>query len=454
MAWKDTLLDAGFKGVGFEVTGDTLRAEHALAEHEYPFVAGADIEDTGRRALEINLTAVLYGDDYEARLQRLLAVLNESGAGELVHPIYGSVPDCVVADYEVRHQEDSPDYAEISVSFRQSVVAAPFFQRELPQALADEADWLAEAAAFEGLELFERTLGKIRHRQNRWDAMHAAVLQVVGRLHAQVGGIFSGSLNLLGSPMVLGTELKAVFGALAGLHRTAGGTLTGWRDLFGGVRQAAGVPFALQQMPDGSTLRGLQQPSASDMAALTALIAIHGAAELAAEAADIFAAEQMQPEMAPAEISRLLADARQALASALAANRLVALMQAANAEQAEKLAALLMALYQADPPDADTVLRRAERMALLPAQPYLEGSAALAGHVRELGYTLQKQAQVLINLRPPLVQKTVPADTSLHLLAFLWYGDQRRERELLRLNPTIRHPNFIARGTILNAYAR
>ncbi|CKJ92950.1 putative phage DNA circulation proteins [Neisseria meningitidis] len=31
MAWKDTLLDAGFKGVTFDVIDDTLRGTHALA---------------------------------------------------------------------------------------------------------------------------------------------------------------------------------------------------------------------------------------------------------------------------------------------------------------------------------------------------------------------------------------------------------------------------------------
>lgn len=34
MSWKDTLLDASFKGVTFDVIDDTLRGTHALAEHE------------------------------------------------------------------------------------------------------------------------------------------------------------------------------------------------------------------------------------------------------------------------------------------------------------------------------------------------------------------------------------------------------------------------------------
>lgn len=145
---------------------------------------------------------------------------------------------------------------------------------------------------------------------------------------------------------------------------------------------------------------------------------------------------------------------RAQLNSALAANRLAVMMLAASAEQAEQLAALLLSLYQDNPPDPEQLYRQLEQRRLLPQQPYLEGSAELADSVRTLAHTLQKQAQALINLRPPLVQKVVPTDSSLHLLAFRWYGDHSRQAELLRLNPGIVHPNFIARGTVLNAYAQ
>ena len=455
MSWQNILLDASYKGVAFEVTNDTLRGAHALAEHSYPFVDGSDIEDTGCEALEINLTAILYGDDYEARLQKLLKALRETGGGELVHPVYGSVPDTVVADFEVRHDEESPDYAEISVTFKQSVAAAPFFGRELALALADEVDWVADLAAFQGFEVFEKALAGIRQQQSRWNNFHAAVLNVVGRLHGQVGGIFSGGLNLLNSPRVLLTELKAVFGSLAGLHRSAGGSLSGWRDLAGGTKQAAGVPWQYRQGLDNGGAGGARQQAAlPDIAALTALVAITGAASLAKEAADIFAAEHGEPQMTPDEIGRLLADARRQLQTALAANRLAVLMLAADAKQAEQLAALLLSLYRDNPPDPEQLYRRLGQRKLLPQRPYLEGAADLADSVRGLAHTLQRQARALINLRPPLVQKAAPTDTSLHLLAFLWYGDHSRQTELLRLNPSIGHPNFIARGTVLNAYAR
>ena len=307
---------------------------------------------------------------------------------------------------------------------------------------------------FQGFAVLEKGLGKIRNLQHRWNNFHAAVLNVAGRLYGQVNGVFSGSLNLLNSPRVLLTELKGVFGALAGMHRTAESSLSGWRDLAGGTKTAAAVPWQYRQGLDNGATPARSQAALPDVAALTAAIAIVGSTALAKELADIFAAEQDEPELTPAEISRLLADVRAQLNSALAANRLAVMMLSASAEQAEQLAALLLSLYQDNPPDPEQLYRQLEQRRLLPQQPYLEGSAELADSVRTLAHTLQKQAQALINLRPPLVQKVVPQDSSLHLLAFLWYGDHSRQTELLRLNPSISHPNFIARGTVLNAYAQ
>lgn len=231
MSWKDTLLDASFKGVGFDVIDDALRGTHALAEHEYPFVQGADIEDTGVSAMDMSLTAVLWGDDYEGRLQSLLNVLRETGAGELIHPIYGSVPDCVVADFEVTHNEENPDYCTVRMTFKQSVKAAPFFDRELPSALADEIDWLADLAAWQGFEVFQTALGKIQKTQSRWNAFHATVLTAVGVMYGQVNGVFTGSMNLLNNPRVLVAELKSVFGVLANMHVVGKSGLDGWRGI-------------------------------------------------------------------------------------------------------------------------------------------------------------------------------------------------------------------------------
>jgi len=126
----------------------------------------------------------------------------------------------------------------------------------------------------------------------------------------------------------------------------------------------------------------------------------------------------------------------------------------ADEAKADKLAYCLLRLYQTPADSADDVYQRIEAAGLLPKTPYLETAAALAESLRDMAHKLQKQAFAVISLKPPLVQKTVTRDTCLHLLAFEWYGDYSRFGELLRLNPQIRHPNFIEKGEVLNAYAR
>lgn len=458
MAWTHTLLDASYKGVPFEVVDDVLQGMHALAEHNYPYVDGSDIEDTGCEAVTMDVTAIVYGDDYEGRLQRLLKVLRETGAGELVHPVYGSIPDCVVADFSVRHSEERPDYADVSISFKQSVAGAPFFEREFALALADEIDWLADLAAWQGFEVFHQALAVIQQTQGRWNAFHAAVLGVVGVLHAQVGGVFSGSLDLLGSPRVLVTELQAVFGALAERARGTANVLDGWRSLADGSAAAVNVPWQMHYgvLPADSGVSQVHNHGAdtADVAALTALVATVAATALASEAADILAVELGKPTLTPVEVGRVLADCRDALQRGLAAQRICGLMPVLPG-RADDLGEQLIALYRYPDTAADAVYQQLDAKGLLPAQQhYLTRTAELADTVRHMAHTLQKQALAVINLRPPLVQKTVHADSSLHLLAALWYGDYRRFAELLRLNPDIVHPNFISRGTVINAYAK
>ena len=455
MSWKDTLLDASFKGVGFDVIDDTLRGTHALAEHEYPFVQGADIEDTGVSAMDMSLTAVLWGDDYEGRLQSLLNVLRETGAGELIHPIYGSVPDCVVADFEVTHNEENPDYCTVRMTFKQSVKAAPFFDRELPSALADEIDWLADLAAWQGFEVFQTALGKIQKTQSRWNAFHATVLTAVAVMYGQVNGVFTGSMNLLNSPRVLVAELKSVFGMLANMHVVGKSGLDGWRDMVGGVSKAAATPWQVSRGAEGSVsaIDLIQRAKVEDVAAFTAFTAIVGACALAEQAADILATQIDDPTLTPVEISRLLSDTHTALQRALGANRILAMMSADEAK-AGKMAYFLLRLYQTPADSADDVYRRIEAAGLLPQTPYLETAAELTESLRDTAHKLQKQAFAVLNMRPPLVQKIVGHDTGLHLLAFEWYGDYSRFGELLRLNPQIRHPNFLSKGEVLNAYAK
>ncbi|WP_238582665.1 hypothetical protein [Trabulsiella odontotermitis] len=78
----------------------------------------------------------------------------------------------------------------------------------------------------------------------------------------------------------------------------------------------------------------------------------------------------------------------------------------------------------------------------------------VVSNLKDIALAIQEQATTVITQRPPLTTRTVGSETNLHLLAHLWYGDYSRAAELLRLNPTLRNPNDLKAGDVINAYSR
>ena len=71
--------------------------------------------------------------------------------------------------------------------------------------------------------------------------------------------------------------------------------------------------------------------------------------------------------------------------------------------------------------------------ALRTATPGGEAAEATAA-LRQLAYQVQAAAVAVIELRPPVVLRTVPLTGPLRLVAHAFYGDHTRAAELVRLN--------------------
>ena len=106
MAWKDDLLQASFKGVIFDCLRIEDEANKAIAEHEYPYQSGADLEDMGMGARRVEIEAFFYGDHYKDDLVKFIGVCEAVGSGELVHPVFGSVKAAILRHYRIQHDED------------------------------------------------------------------------------------------------------------------------------------------------------------------------------------------------------------------------------------------------------------------------------------------------------------------------------------------------------------
>ena len=120
MAWRDNLVDASFRGVGFQVDDtEAPIAGRRVAVHEYPGRDEPFVEDLGRRTKTYTIEAFVVGDEYAAARDRLIEACDMPGAGELVHPYLGSLQvACTACSLMERTREGR--MARFSLSFTEA----------------------------------------------------------------------------------------------------------------------------------------------------------------------------------------------------------------------------------------------------------------------------------------------------------------------------------------------
>lgn len=429
MSWDKTILDASFKGVIFPVISTDDDIERSFVLHEYPYVDGSSVEDTGRSGKRTQMLAVFYGDDYEIQLQTLLNVLDQPGSGTLVHPIFGPMQAQFVRAH-IPHKGNEPDQTYVPLDFIEDNLRAPLFSRVLPvqkaekiNAAADNA--LAAARAGVGVDI-KNALNLPALLRSK---LSADMLGVMGKMQdytsqlVEARGWLSSGLYYLDNPLAFADDVASGMvsrvtalyssldlqsgysGSSAGAGYDRGSLGTVWR-----------APVANLQQPFFTVADTPTQPSAltSDASAVQPFLVTHVTVQqsvaIAGAAAQLFSAAADTPVLTPADIETVAADARTALNTAIALVRLI---------------------Y----PD------------ILRSRPITEP-------LKDIALAVTDTAEALIRAKPPLRDRVVDSAGNLQLIAHLWYGDYHRADELLRLNPQVRNPNFIARGTSLRAYAQ
>lgn len=117
MAWKEKLQPASFRGVPFDVESDDGTFGRRVQIHEYPSRDQPYVEDMGRATREMSFTAFLIGADYMDQRDRLLAAIEEAGAGTLIHPWYGERKVTIKDPARVSHSSRDGGMCTISLSF-------------------------------------------------------------------------------------------------------------------------------------------------------------------------------------------------------------------------------------------------------------------------------------------------------------------------------------------------
>lgn len=400
MAWKDSLLEASFRGIIFDCVRTDDAAERATAEHAYPYRDGADIEDLGRGPRKISIEAVFYGDNYESQLKAFLAALDEAGEGDLQHPVFGVV-FAQLASYRVQHEADNVDQATVALEFVESTPSQPFFDRSLPSQQASAIAQYSGSTRDAATTLLADKVGEIFMLSafGRVSALRSTMTAALSSIRARISGFISSGLDVIDFPRSWAADISAALRGIVDLRSFDTATIkSDWRAVYTNVSE----PVLLPSYQAGSA-------PANDEKVIAAHVALEQALTIADTASIVLANEAQTPTMTPAEIEKVANDTRTLIEATIADYR---------------------TLYT------------------------LEQSRPVTEALKTTALGIQDAAAAVIEQRPPLILRSVAARANLHLAAHQWYGDYRRAAELMRLNPLVRLPNNLQAGDRLNAFAR
>jgi prophage DNA circulation protein len=416
MAWKN-LLQGTFRGVPFEVLSVDRAGQRAIAEHEYPYTAGADLEDMNLRARRVRLRAFFWGDDYEERLAEFMEALEAPGAAELVHPVHGSM-NVMAEAWEDEHDADQVDSASVNVLFVEDETRLPVFTASSSAAKADAIAGQTEAARQSADEALVRYVAKIPSTGLlRITALKDAFNQAKSRLQ-NLMNVTTGIKLLLSDLDPLLYPRAYIGDLLAIVDRGLQGLPFGGRNLlFSGSSSSTGSGAG-----DFATARKLLDPAAVSITP-------------AVNAPD----------------ATMIADAAIARAHAQV-YAAAGIAEAATIVLAGELEGAL--LERADVEAIANQTRQAIQVAIDSARASLdaEGRGDTGATLRTLAYAVEEAARAVINQRPPLVRKAAPLAGPVRLVAHALYGDATRAPEIVRLNRLGRNV-MVDAGEVLYVYS-
>ncbi|MCX8957229.1 DNA circulation protein [Erwinia psidii] len=425
----DLLMPASFRGIEFDClfTRDTLAKD--TVTYAYPYRDGEEIEDQGLKAVNFRLLAIFWGNRYQTQLKAFLNALKTSGTGELVHPVYGSVPDVQFLEAGVFHEVEPVNAVTVDLVFVESgqpdaLFATAHYEADGDSILDSAIVWFGDA--MDRLRGIQQDIARVTN-------IIASAEYVVNALASEVQSTVGSALNYLDYPTAFVSDLKHLTGAFTDrLSLSEASRLSDWSALTGLKDTLLALPAQRttrqQTISSGSvfasTLRRASVMPQNDTDMIVQAIRLAVVSEMTDAASDIFVSEAESPSLSCTDIERITDDVRNLIVDAIAAQRASVSARVTAAERT------------------------------LTATPDTRQDQAIIAALQESAWQLQEQARGLILALPPLVQRQVTRRCNLPLLAFEWYGDASRAAQLARLNPALRQSNNLNPGDVLYAWAR
>ncbi|ACA32341.1 DNA circularization protein [Histophilus somni] len=438
--WTMPIQRASYRGVRFEVISVDDELNRATIDHAYPFVNGADIEDLGLNPLTVRMQAVFYGEGYYTDFKQFLSALQKQGADVLVHPIRGRLPNMLCTSANFRHDAEMIDYVALDLTFVESTPAKPIFVFEfsflakIDELLTQLEDFIDEVLAF-----FAQIMEVVAFAMN----VKSRLLGAFGALQGcfeQLCGLFDMGKTFFSLPSTFGAmdfKAKSSHTAKAITHIIEQGltqvaqrsdltTKAKFDETIRTVKQIQAIP---QNLLSGKNMNLSQQQGIKSLTmslSTESIEPVHLLMQLTCTATLIHLATGFIEDetLLPQEIDYITTLIRTHIVSTLQLLR-----------------------HQAQKEQANSALN-----STAPNTGVYTATQQIAERLRTLSHHFTQLAISAINRKPPLTVRVVPFNGTIQQIAHAFYGDYRRSDELLRLNPQVRFPNFIAQGELLNSY--
>ncbi|MCT8544885.1 DNA circularization N-terminal domain-containing protein [Glaesserella parasuis] len=447
--WTMPVQQASFKGVQFDVIAVDETFDKAIAEHAYPFVNGADLEDMGLNPQTIKLQAVCFGEGYYTDYKKLLNVVQQRGADVLVHPIRGRIPNMILVSANLRHDAENVNYVALDLTFGEAIPLKPIFVFEhsllakidrylnlVDKFIGDMLAWWVK-----GMEVVAFAHNAKSRLLSQWSAIFGCFeqLNALFELNQNVNtlpvGVSKSDFQKQGEQAL--QLFYDVILAQSKTHKfnTTLGVKAEFNELMRDIDKVLNIPRLLvtgqhQRITPASQFFAMQKNgrsaiksrlSVDDVKNLNCALHLISCNVLAKTTANII--ETYAENLTPTEIEYITQQTRLLMLKTL---NFVRELQH---------------------------LKRTAENAAEPNNGLYTASYVLAEGLRNMASELMQIAVTTINQKPPLIVKEVAFNGTLQQVAHDFYRDYRRSSELLRLNPQIRQPNWIEAGTLLNCYS-
>ncbi|EEP6115456.1 multidrug DMT transporter permease [Salmonella enterica] len=230
------------------------RGGRNIVKREYPLRESGGADDLGPKLPAFTFTVIVQGDDAQAQRKALRDALYAPGAGELIHPDYGTL-NVLIDNFESRYNVSEQRVVEFTINATpQANDTAPDTQKDTATALTTKAGgglnsvfntladgWAVVSDNLHDLQAMADTVSeKIDALENTVSSV--GIMQDISSFSASFAAMKGNITALITSPLRMAQQFAGVFSGLIALPTLPSLSLLGGkkRPRSGGVRTGTG----------------------------------------------------------------------------------------------------------------------------------------------------------------------------------------------------------------------